>query len=112
MRYFHNPRCSKSREGLAYLEEKGLKPELVLYMKEPLSPSDLETIIDALDIDALELIRKNESIWKKEFADKELEEDELILSMIEYPQLMERPILLNGDKAAIGRPKENFDAII
>jgi len=112
MRYFHNPRCTKSREGLAYLEEKGLKPEVILYQKEPLSPNDLEEIIDKLDIEAIELIRTKEAVWKEEFADKELDENELILAMIEYPQLMERPILINGDKAAIGRPKENFDSII
>lgn len=112
MKYYHNPRCSKSREGLAYLEEKGIAPEVVLYMNEPISPTELEDIIDALDIEASDLIRKKEAIWKEDFADKELEEDELILAMIEHPKLMERPILVNGNKAAIGRPKENFDAII
>jgi len=112
MKYYHNPRCTKSREGLAYIEEKGIAPEVVLYMNEPISPNELEDIIDALDIEASDLIRKKEEIWKEEFADKELEEDELILAMIEHPKLMERPILVNDNKAAIGRPKENFDAII
>lgn len=112
MKYYHNPRCAKSREGLSYLQEKGLEPEVVLYMKEPLSQDELQDLIDALDIEAEDLIRKKESIWKEEFADKELEEDELILAMIEHPRLMERPILWKGDRAAIGRPKENFDALI
>jgi arsenate reductase len=112
MHYYHNPRCKKSREGLQLLEEKGLQPEVILYMTEPLSPMDLEDILVKLSIDAEDLIRSKEAVWKEEFKDKELSEDELILAMIEYPQLMERPILVNGDKAVIGRPTENLLDII
>lgn len=112
MKYYHNPRCRKSREGLALIEEKGLKPEVIEYMKEPLSPSDLMDLLDKLDMDALDLIRTKESIWKEEFKDKELDEEELILAMIEYPQLMERPILENGDKAIVGRPSEKLLELI
>ena len=112
MDYYHNPRCKKSREGLQLLEEKGLQPEVILYMTEPLSPMDLEDILVKLDIDAEDLIRSKEAVWKEEFKDKELSEDELVLAMIEYPQLMERPILVNGDKAVIGRPTENLLDII
>lgn len=112
MRYYHNPRCRKSREGLELLKEKGLEPEVVLYMTEPLSPMELEDILFKLDIDAEDLIRSKEAVWKEEFKDKELSEEELVLAMIEYPQLMERPILVKGDKAAIGRPPENVLAIL
>lgn len=112
MDYYHNPRCKKSREGLQLLEEKGLQPEVILYMTEPLSPMDLEDILVKLNIDAEDLIRSKEAVWKEEFKDKELSEDELVLAMIEYPQLMERPILVNGDKAVIGRPTENLLEII
>lgn len=112
MKYYHNPRCRKSREGLALIEEKGLKPEVIEYMKEPLSPSDLMDLLDKLDMDALDLIRTKESIWKEEFKDKELDEEELVLAMIEYPQLMERPILENGDKAVVGRPSEKLSELI
>ena len=112
MDYYHNPRCKKSREGLQLLEEKGIQPEVILYMTEPLSPMDLEDILVKLDIDAEDLIRSKEAVWKEEFKDKELSEDELVLAMIEYPQLMERPILVNGDKAIIGRPTENLLDII
>ena len=94
------------------IEEKGLKPEVIEYMKEPLSPSDLMDLLDKLDMDALDLIRTKESIWKEEFKDKELDEEELILAMIEYPQLMERPILENGDKAVVGRPSEKLSELI
>ncbi len=112
MKYYHNPRCRKSREGLALIEEKGLKPEVIEYMKEPLSPSDLMDLLDKLDMDALDLIRTKESIWKEEFKDKELDEEELVLAMIECPQLMERPILENGDKAVVGRPSEKLLELI
>ena len=108
MKYYHNSRCRKSREGLALLEERGLSPEIVEYMKEPLSPSDLMDLLDKLDMDARNLVRDKESIWKEEFKDKELEEEEIVLAMIEYPQLMERPILEVGDRAVVGRPTEKL----
>jgi arsenate reductase len=112
MQYYHNPRCSKSREGLLYLQDLGLEPEIILYQKEPLSPMDMELLLEKLDLEALELIRTNESIWKEEFKGKELDDDELILAMIEYPQLMERPILVKGEKAVIGRPLDHFKTIL
>jgi len=109
---YHHTRCSTSRKTLQLLEEKNVNPEIVEYMKEPMTPGDLEEILDKLDIDAIDLVRKKEAIWKEEFADKELTEDEVILAMIEYPQLMERPILVNGDKARVGRPPEDVLEII
>jgi arsenate reductase len=112
MKLYHNPRCSKSREALQWLTDKGLNPEVVLYMKEPLLPNQLEDLLDKLDMSAIDLVRTKEKIWKEEFADKELTEDELIFCMIEHPQLMERPVLENGDKAKVGRPVENFESIL
>jgi arsenate reductase len=108
MKYYHNPRCSTSRNGLALLESKGITPEIVKYMDEALTPHDLERLLDKMDLDAINLIRKKEALWKAEFADKELLDDELVLLMIEYPQLMERPILETDQSAAIGRPIENL----
>lgn len=93
---------------MALLEEKGLSPEILEYMKEPLSPSELMDLLDKLDMDARDLVRDKESIWKEEFKDKELEEEEIVLAMIEYPQLMERPILEVGDHAVVGRPTEKL----
>ncbi len=112
MKFYHNTRCSTSRGGLELLQEKGINPEIVEYMKEPLTPNELSDIISKLDIDPMDLVRTKEKIWKEEFADKELTYDEVILTMIEYPQLMERPILVNGDRAAIGRPIEQMVKII
>ena len=106
MKLYHNPRCQKSREALALLEDKAEKPELVLYMTEPLLPNELEELIEKLDINPIELVRTKEKVWKEEFADKELTDYEVVLAMIEYPQLMERPILEKGEKAVVGRPPE------
>jgi len=109
---YHNARCAKSREALQLLEEKNVNPEIVEYMKEPLTPSEVEDLLDKLDMAAIDLVRKKEKVWKEEFADKELTEDEVVLAMIEYPQLMERPILVNGGKAKVGRPPEDVLEII
>lgn len=112
MKLYHNTRCSTSRGGLELLQGKGINPDIVEYMKEPLTPGELSDIIRMLDIDPMDLVRTKEKIWKEEFADKELSSDEVILTMIEFPQLMERPILVNGNKAAIGRPIEKLLEIV
>lgn len=112
IKVYHNPRCGKSREALAYLDEKGQAYEVVEYMKTPITPDELTEVIDALDIDAEDLIRKNEAEWKDNFQDLELTEEEYILAMIEYPKLMQRPIVLKGEKAVIGRPKEEIDKLL
>lgn len=112
MKYYHNPRCAKSRAGLKLLEEAGLEPEIVLYMKSPITPDELTAIIDRADIPAADLIRRDEKIWKEEFADKELSEEELVLLMIEHPQLMQRPILVRDDRAVVGRPPERLKDLL
>lgn len=112
MKLYHNTRCSKSREALNLLKGKGVDPEIVEYMKEPLTPVELKDVLHKLDINAQDLVRTEEKAWQEEFADKELTEDEIILAMIEYPQLMQRPILINGNKAAIGRPPEKVLEIL
>lgn len=112
MKYYHNNRCRTSREGLDMLRLKGYEPEVVEYMNDPLTPAELSEILSKLDMDPEDLIRKKEEVWKEEFADKELTHDELILAMIEHPRLMERPILVNGDKAVVGRPKEKLLEVV
>lgn len=111
MKIYHNPRCTKSREALVYLEEKGLETEVIKYMDEPLTPDELRDLLDMLDMEAIELVRTNEDIWKEQFRDKELDEDELILAMIEYPELMQRPIVVNGNQAVVGRPAGAIDQL-
>lgn len=109
---YHNPRCGKSREAIKYLEEKGAEFEIVEYMKTPLTPMALEEILEKLDMNAVELIRTNEAIWKEEFKGKELDDDELILAMIEHPKLMQRPIVVNEGKAVVARPVELIENVL
>ena len=103
---YHNPRCSKSREGLALLEESGEKFEVVKYLEEPINEKELNTIISKLGIKPIDLIRTNESIWKSEYKGKKLTDQQTIEAMVKYPKLIERPIVVNNNKAVIGRPKE------
>lgn len=109
---YHNPRCTKSRQGVQLLTEKGLEFEELRYLDTGLDKPELQTILKKLDISALELIRKNEAIWKSNYKGKTLSEDELIAAMIQHPKLMERPIVINGNKAVIGRPTENILTIL
>ena len=111
---YHNPRCRKSREALARLDEKGAQYNVRLYMndEESMTAAELEEVLDALDMDALELVRTNEALWKEKYKHLELDEEEIILAMIEHPRLMERPIIVNGSKAVVARPADAMDAIL
>ena len=106
VKIYHNPRCTKSRQALQLIEEKGVEYQVVKYMDDALTPQELQGVLKKLGMSASELIRKKEQIWKDEFKDKEMGDEELILAMIEYPKLMERPIVENGDRAVVGRPTE------
>ena len=101
---YHNPRCSKSREALQILQQANEPVEVVLYLKDTLSEGALKKIIQQLGVSAIELIRKNEPVWKQNYKGKTLSEDELITAMVNNPKLMERPIAINKTKAVIGRP--------
>lgn len=107
---YHNPRCRKSREALALLEERGIEHLVRLYLndEESMSAAEFQDVLDALDMDAIDLVRKNESVWKEEYKTLELDEDEVILAMIEHPKLMERPIVMNGERAVVARPAEKL----
>lgn len=109
---YHNPRCGKSRDCLAFLETSDKKFEIIKYLETPLSFNELKEIIRKLNINPIELIRKNETIWKENFKGKELNDSEIIQSMVDYPILMERPIVVYKDKAIIARPLEKINEII
>ena len=109
---YHNPRCSKSRQGLALVEASGLPYSIVLYLKEQLTFDDINTIISQLGIEPIELVRKGESIWKASFKNKDLTDSEIIQAMVDHPTLIERPIVIRGDKGVIGRPPENINALL
>jgi len=112
MKIYHNPRCSKSRQGLAMLREANVDLEIIEYLKNPLTESELKGLLQKLDIPAIALVRKNEAVWKEQFKNKNLSESELIEAMVAFPKLIERPIIENGDIAVIGRPIEKISAII
>lgn len=109
---YHNPRCSKSREGLTYLEDKGVQYKITKYLDEPLTKEELTDILKKLDYKPLELVRTKEEIWKELTKDKNLNDVEIIEAMVKYPRLIERPIIINGDKAVVARPSEKIDEII
>ena len=108
LQIYHNPRCSKSREGLAILENSGKEFEIVKYLEDVPSEKELSEIIKLLGIAPIQLIRKTEKIWKEEFKGKELTDSEIIKAMVQNPKLIERPIVINKNKAVIGRPPENI----
>jgi len=105
-RIYHNPRCSKSRATLALLQEHGVDPEIVEYLKAPPTRQQLEALLKKLDMRAADLIRKGEKEWKESRKDTSAGEDELIELMLRHPILIERPIVETGDRARIGRPPE------
>lgn len=109
---YHNPRCRKSRETLELIKKGGVEPEIVEYLKNPLSEEELKDILKKLDMSASDLLRKGESIYKEEFKGKELSEEEWVLAMAEYPVLMERPVVVKGEKAILGRPPENVNDLL
>ena len=112
MKIYHNPRCRKSREGIQYLNDRGVEFEIIEYLKDKLSKETIQILLNKLNITALELVRKNEKIWKENFKDKNLSEKELIEVLHKEPKLIERPIIEAEFKAVIGRPKENIDKLI
>jgi len=112
IKIYHNPRCSKSRQGMALLEESGNDFEVVKYLENIPTIKELEDIIAKLGINPIDLVRKNEAIWKSEYKGKSLSDKQIVVAMIANPKLIERPIVINGDKATIGRPTESILNII
>ena len=104
IKIYHNPRCGKSREGLQLLENSGKEFEVVEYLKNSLSKEELKEIVRKLEIKPLDLVRQKEKVWMENFKDKNLSDEEIIEAILEFPVLLERPIVINGEKAIIGRP--------
>jgi arsenate reductase len=112
IKIYHNPRCSKSRQGVQVLENSGKEFQILKYLENVPSEKELQNIINLLDITPIQLVRITEKIWKEEFKGKELTDIEIIKAMIANPKLIERPIVINNKKAVIGRPPENILSII
>ena len=113
VKIYHNPRCSKSRQTLALLRERGIEPDIIEYLKTPPSESEIRHIIDMLDLaSARDLMRKGEAIYKELGLKDVTDESALIRAMAEHPKLIERPIVIRDDKARIGRPPESVADIL
>ena len=102
---YHNPRCSKSRQTLAILEEKGINPKIINYLEKVPSFDELKGLIEILGIKPIELVRTKEEDWQQ-FKGKELTDDEIIQAMVDNPKLIERPIVVKGNRALVCRPPE------
>lgn len=110
---YHNPRCSKSRQALSLLEARGIKTDIVLYLESPPDVKTLKSVLKKLGITARELLRKGEDEYKQLKLDNTaLTESDLVSAMCAHPRLIERPIVINGNLAVIGRPPENILAIL
>jgi arsenate reductase len=113
IRILHNPRCSKSRATLALLQQQGIVPEITLYLETPPDAGEISSILEMLGIAPRDLMRKGEAEYKEQGLDNEsLSDDELIGAMVATPKLIQRPIVLNGDRAALGRPPESVLEIL
>lgn len=112
VKIYHNPRCSKSRQILALIREQGIEPEVIEYLHTPPSESELNSILQMLDLEPLELMRRGESEFKEHIRGKQLDRAESVALMAKYPKVIERPIVIHGSKAAIGRPPEAVLAIL
>ncbi|MDG2287036.1 MAG: arsenate reductase (glutaredoxin) [Alphaproteobacteria bacterium] len=110
---YHNPRCSKSRQTLALLQDKGIEPEIIEYLSSPPDAATLGAILGKLGLEPRELMRRKEAPYKElGLADEDKPRDTLIQAMVDDPILIERPIVLSGGKAAIGRPPEQVLEIL
>lgn len=109
---YHNPRCRKSREALQLLLNAGCEPEIIEYLKNPIERQNIRAILDKMKCHPLEIVRKVESIYKEKFKSRDYSVEEWIEILHEYPILIERPIVIKGDKAIVARPPENVRQLL
>ena len=112
MKIYHNPRCRKSRETLALINEGGVDVEVIEYLKDTPSANDLSVILAKLGMKPEQIVRKGEKLFKDEYKGKQLSDQQWIVAMVENPVLIERPIVVKGNKAVIGRPPDNVNKLI
>jgi len=105
---YHNPRCGKSRAGLKAVQDAGIEPKIIKYLDTKPNAEEIKDLLTKLGMKPIELVRVKEAIWKENYKGKELTDDEIINAMAENPKLIERPIVVKGDKAVLGRPTENI----
>ena len=112
MKIYHNPRCSKSRKGLQHMEDKGYTFEIVKYLEEGISETELSEIITKSGKTPFDFVRQHEKDYKELYKGKVLSDKEWVKVLVENPKLLHRPIIVNGDKAVLGNPPENIDGVV
>ena len=112
IKIYHNTRCRKSREGLQTVQTSEQPYEVIDYISNPLSEKELQDVIKILGIKPIDLVRKNEAIWKSDFKGKELSDQQVITAMATHPKLIERPIVIHKNKGVIGRPNDRIFDIL
>jgi arsenate reductase (glutaredoxin) len=109
---YHNPRCSKSRKTLELLEEHGVHPKIVLYLETPLTAAEIAGLLKKLGLTAAQLVRRGEEEYRASGLGKDSSDEEILAAMAKHPKLIERPIVVRGNKAVLGRPPENVLAVL
>lgn len=109
---YHNPRCSKSREGVCFLEDLNIEFDIVKYIDKTITKEELKSILQKLNYKPIELVRTKEKLWIEKYKNIQLSDEEIISIMVENPKLIERPIVINGNKAIVARPTERIKEII
>ncbi len=109
---YHNPRCSKSRTTLALLQEHGIEPEVVLYLETPPDEATLRCLLQRLGKSAKDIVRKGEDEYKTLGLSADTADEDVLVAMLRHPKLIERPIVVRGDRAVLGRPPENVLALL
>lgn len=109
---YHNPRCSKSRNTLALLQDRGIEPEVILYLDHPPDKAQLKALLDKLGMRAAELVRRGEEEYRSCGLSRDSSDEEVLEAMAAHPRLIERPIVVRGRRAVLGRPPENVLQLI
>ena len=109
---FHNPRCSKSRQALALLQERGLGPEIVEYLKTPPTRAELKALLQKLGLKPEQVVRTGEEIYREKYRGRQLNDEQWLDALAEHPILLERPIVVRGGRAVLGRPPEKVLEIL
>jgi arsenate reductase len=112
IKIYHNPRCGKSREGLAILENSGKDFEIIKYLEKVPTKKELVAILKILGLSPIALVRTNETVWKENYKGKSMTDDEIIAAMITFPKLIERPIVIMDNQGVVGRPPEKIKALL
>ncbi|MBP7850118.1 MAG: arsenate reductase (glutaredoxin) [Lentimicrobiaceae bacterium] len=110
IKIYHNPRCRKSRAGLQYLQDKGIQPTIIYYLKDQLGVDEIREILQLLNIPAADLVRTQEDLYRKQLKGKQFTEEEWIRILSSNPNLIQRPIVVKGHKAIVADPPARMDS--